>query len=140
MPQETLQTRLQIVDSATVVRGAHTIRLGGEIHRIDAEFRLGVFQQGRVELVQDFPNFDHTGDGRIDDNDLLFEVTLRSGKPDEALIQPDADNVHLAGFIQDDWNVSDRLTLNIGPSVRVRHRREQSKPRRRAEPDRRCPS
>ncbi|HEX5109747.1 MAG TPA: TonB-dependent receptor [Vicinamibacterales bacterium] len=114
MPQETLQTRLQIVDSATRVRGAHTIRLGGEIHRVDAEFRLGVFQQGRIELVQDFPDSDHNGDGRVDDDDLLFAVTLRSGKPDEALIQPDADNVHLAGFIQDDWNVSDRLALNMG--------------------------
>jgi carboxypeptidase family protein/TonB-dependent receptor-like protein len=114
MPQETLQTRLQIVDSATRIRGAHTIRLGGEIHRIDAEFRLGVFQQGRIEFVQDFPDSDHNGDGRVDDNDLLFAVTLRSGKPDQALIQPDADNVHMAGFIQDDWNVSDRLTLNMG--------------------------
>ena len=82
-------TRLQIVDSATRVRGAHTIRLGGEIHRVDAEFRLGVFQQGRIELVQDFPDSDHNGDGRVDDDDLLFAVTLRSGKPDEALIQPE---------------------------------------------------
>ena len=114
MPQETLQTRLQAVDTATLVRGPHTIQFGGELHRVDAEFRLGVFQEGRVELVEDFPNFDHTGDGRIDDNDLLFAVTLRSGKPDQALIQPDADNVHLAGFIQDDWNVSNRLALNVG--------------------------
>lgn len=114
MPQETLQTRLQIGDSATLVRGPHSLRFGGELQRVDAEFRLGVFQQGRVELVQDFPQFDHTGDGRIDDNDLLFAVTLRSGKPDQALIQPDADNVHIAGFVQDDWSLASRLQLNLG--------------------------
>jgi outer membrane receptor protein involved in Fe transport len=73
-----------------------------------------VFQQGRIELVEDFPSFDHNGDGRVDDNDLLFAVTLRSGHPDQPLIQPDADNVHLAGYVQDDWAVSDRLRLNLG--------------------------
>lgn len=114
MPQETRQTRLQISETATFVRGAHALRVGGELQRVDAEFRLGVFRQGRIELVQDFPTFDHTGDGRIDDNDLLFAVTLRSGKPEEDLYLPDADNVHVAGFIQDDWSVSDRLHLNLG--------------------------
>ena len=114
MPQETLQTRLQIADSATLVRGAHSVRFGGEVQRVDAEFRLGVFQQGRIELVQDFPTFDHNGDGVIDDNDLLFAVTLRSGKPDQALNLPDSDNTHIAGFVQDDWSVSNRLQLNLG--------------------------
>jgi hypothetical protein len=114
MPQETRQARLQLSNTATLVRGAHTVRFGGEWQRVDGEFRLGVFQQGRVELVQDFPFFDHTGDGVIDDNDLLFAVTLRSGNPDQALVQPDADNTHIAGFIQDDWNLSRRLQLNAG--------------------------
>jgi hypothetical protein len=114
MPQQTEQTRLQIADAASFVRGAHTFGVGGEIERVDALFNLGVFQRGRIELVEDFPSFDHNGDGRIDDNDLLFAVTLRSGHPDRPLIQPDADNVHLAGYLQDDWSVSDRLRLNVG--------------------------
>jgi hypothetical protein len=114
MPQGTSQTRWQIANRATLVRGSHNVRFGGEFHRVDAEFRLGVFQQGRVELIQDFATFDHTGDGRIDDNDLLFAVTLRSGRPDQALTLPDSDNTHVAGFLQDDWSVSDRLQLNLG--------------------------
>jgi hypothetical protein len=114
MPQETLQRRLQIADTATLVHGAHTLRFGGELQRVDAEFRLGVFQQGRIEFIEDFPSFDHSGDGVVDDDDLLFAVTLRSGKPDQALIQPDADNTHVAGFIQDDWAVSSRVQLNLG--------------------------
>jgi outer membrane receptor protein involved in Fe transport len=114
MPQETRQTRTQIANTTALAAGAHSVRFGGELQRIDAEFRLGVFQQGRVELVQDFPNFDHTGDGRTDDNDLLFAVTLRSGKPDQALLLPDSDNTHVAMFVQDDWSLSSRLQLNLG--------------------------
>jgi hypothetical protein len=114
MPQETEQTRLQVADSASFVRGPHTFGVGGMVERIDALFNLGVFQQGRIELVEDFPSFDHNGDGRVDDNDLLFAVTLRSGHPDQPLVQPDADNVHLAGYLQDDWAVSDHLRLNFG--------------------------
>jgi len=114
MPQETLQRRIQASDSATLVRGAHSLRFGGELQHIDGEFRLGVFRQGRLELVEDFPNFDHNGDGRIDDNDLLFAVTLRSGKPDQNLNLPDSDNTHVSGFLQDDWSVSNHLQLNVG--------------------------
>src|SRR6185295_19226059 len=66
------------------------------------------------ELIEDFPDFDRTGDGRVDDNDLLFAVTLRSGFPDRSLLLPDANNTYLAGFIQDDWRISTHLTINLG--------------------------
>lgn len=114
MPQETRQMRVQIADAATTVRGDHTVRFGGELQRIDAEFRLGVFRQGRVELLEDFPAFDRNGDGRVNDDDLLFAVSLRSGKPDQNLLLPDSDSTHIAAFVQDDWRVNDRLTLNAG--------------------------
>jgi outer membrane receptor protein involved in Fe transport len=114
MPQETKQTRFEFSDNVSIVRGAHVLSAGGAFQRIDGEFRLGVFQQGRVELVEDFPNFDHNGDGRIDDNDLLFAVTLRSGKPTEPLVIPNADNMHIAGFGQDEWTVNRNLTVTLG--------------------------
>jgi outer membrane receptor for Fe3+-dicitrate len=50
----------------------------------------------------------------VNDNDLLFAVTLRSSKPDQALFLDDNDNNHLAFFAQDDWRVSKNLTLNLG--------------------------
>jgi hypothetical protein len=114
MPQATEQTRIQIAENANWFRGAHSLRLGGELQQVNSSLDLGVFQQGRIELVEDFPSFDHTGDGRIDDNDLLFAVTLRSGKPTQSLELPDTNNTHLAGFIQDDWSVSNRLQVNLG--------------------------
>lgn len=114
VPQQTKQRRYQFADSFSMVRGTHTLTFGGEIQRVQSDFNLGVFQQGRIELIEDFPDFDRNGDGRVDDNDLLFAVTLRSGKPTEALIIPAANNTYFAGFFQDDWRVSPRLTLNLG--------------------------
>jgi hypothetical protein len=114
VPQATKLNRLQFSDSLAVVRGAHALKFGGELQRVDSQFDLGVFQAGRIELVQDFAGFDHNGDGRVDDGDLLFAVTLRSSKPTQSLLLADIDNHHLAFFAQDDWRVSRRLALNLG--------------------------
>ncbi|MDQ6652708.1 MAG: TonB-dependent receptor [Acidobacteriota bacterium] len=114
VPQQTKQRRYQLSDSFSMLRGTHALTLGGEIQRVQSDFNLGVFQQGRIELIEDFPDFDRNGDGRVDDNDLLFVVTLRSGKPTEPLIIPAADNTYIAAFFQDDWRVSPRLVLNLG--------------------------
>src|SRR5689334_3549117 len=114
VPQQTQMNRLQFGDDFTWIKGAHTFKFGGQVQRIDSDFNLGVFQSGRIEFIEDFPTFDHNGDGRIDDNDLLFAVTLRSGKPEQPLVIPDADNNYLAFFAQDDWKASPRLTLNLG--------------------------
>jgi outer membrane receptor protein involved in Fe transport len=114
VPQGTKQRRLQFSDSFSMVRGNHTLNFGGEIQRVDADFDLRVFQQGRIEMIEDFPDFDRNGDNKVDDNDLLFAVTIRSGKPTQPLLIPNADSTYLAAFVQDDWRVSPQFTLNIG--------------------------
>ncbi len=114
VPQGTRQQRLQVSNSATLVHGVHTVHTGGEWQHVMSRFDLDVFRQGRIELVEDFADFDHNGDGRIDDGDLLFAVTLRSGKPNQSLIIPDANNNYVALFVQDDWRVRPDLTLNLG--------------------------
>ncbi|HEY8459132.1 MAG TPA: TonB-dependent receptor, partial [Blastocatellia bacterium] len=114
VPQQTRQRRLQFIEALSLTRGAHAIKFGGEIHRLDADYKLGVFRMGRIELVEDFASADRNNDGKIDDDDLLFAVTLRKMAPDPWLLQPDTDNTHIAAFIQDDWRVTPHLTLNIG--------------------------
>jgi len=114
VPQQTKQRRFQFSDTYTMVRGNHTFYVGGEVQRVESDLDLKVFQQGRVELIEDFPDFDRNLDGRVDDNDLLFAVTLRSGEPDRSLVLPDADNTYFAGFVQDDWRVHRQFTLNLG--------------------------
>jgi hypothetical protein len=114
VPQGTTQKRWQFSNVTSVVHGGHQWKFGGQLQRVDAAFDLGVFRDGRIEFVEDFPAFDRNGDGRVDDEDLLFAVTLRSGRPDQDLVIPDADNIHAAAYVQDDWRVAPRLTLNIG--------------------------
>ena len=114
VPQETKQFRLQGDDTVTWSRRNHTLSFGGEIQSIDADFNLGVFQQGNIQAVEDFPDFDRNGDGKVDDNDLLFAVGLRSSTPTRPLFLPDNDNYHLALFAQDDWKALPNLTLNLG--------------------------
>lgn len=114
VPQQTKQRRFQFSDTFTIIRGNHTLSVGGEIQRVQSDLDLKVFQQGRIELIEDFPDFDRNLDGRVDDNDLLFAVTLRSGFPERSLLLPDANNTYFAAFIQDDWRINSRLTLNLG--------------------------
>ncbi len=114
VPQATTMNRLQFSDTFSIVHGTQTFKFGGEFQRIDAGFDLGVFQQGRIEFVQDFAQVDFNGDGKIDDNDLLFAVTLRSSKPTQSLKLDNTDNNHFAVFAQDDWRVTKNLTLNLG--------------------------
>jgi hypothetical protein len=114
VPQQTKQRRFQFGDTYTFLRGKHSFYAGGEIQRVESDLDLKVFQQGRIELIEDFPDFDRNGDGRVDDNDLLFAVTLRSGVPERALVLPDTDNTYFAAFFQDDWRIHRQFTLNLG--------------------------
>ena len=97
VPQGTTQTRFQFSDSLSLGARAPTrCSVGAEFSRTNGNFDLGVFRDGRVELVQDFAQFDLNRDGRVDDNDLLFAVTLRSGKPDQDLLLDDCSStLHL---------------------------------------------
>jgi len=114
VPQATTQKRWQVSDSLSWAKGAHTLRFGGEAAHTDGSFDLGVFRDGRVEMVQDFAQLDLNQDGVVNDDDLLFSVTLRSGKPDQDLVLDDCSSTYLAGFVQDDWRLTPQLTLNVG--------------------------
>jgi len=114
VPQQTKQRRFQFSDTYTLIRGNHLFYLGGEVQRVQSDLDLKVFQQGRIELIEDFPDFDRNLDGRVDDNDLLFAVTLRSGFPERSLLLPNTNNTYLAAFIQDDWKLHPQFTLNFG--------------------------
>jgi outer membrane receptor protein involved in Fe transport len=114
VPQQTLQFRLQGDDMLNWSHHNHTLSFGGEVQSIDADFNLGVFQQGNIQTVEDFPDFDRNQDGKVDDDDLLFAVALRSSTPTRPLDLPNNDSFHFALFAQDDWKALKNLTFNLG--------------------------
>ena len=120
---------VQLADNLALVRGSHTLSFGGEVQRVTtADFDLGVFREGRVEMVEDFADFDRNGDGRVDDNDLLFAVTLRSGFPDRDL-HPRRRRQHVLRRLR-----PGRLARHPaahpepGPALRAGHGRQERQP------------
>jgi len=85
-------------DTVSVVAGRHRLKLGGEYRRSQVNFYFNAFSRGQL-IFPTFSNF------------LLGQSVsiIGSGAYDRAFRVND-----LSGFVQDDWKLTDRLTLNLG--------------------------
>jgi hypothetical protein len=104
-------TRFQVVDHLSYARGKHDLKFGGELHR-DA-FSGGAFagSRGRIKFVGGGAFTNGAGSTSLED--------FFAGAPTVAsiLIGDPTRHIHnwsYAGFLQDDWRVSPRLTVNLG--------------------------
>ena len=85
-------------DTLSVTHGAHRMKIGGEYRYSTVKFYFNAFSRGQL-LFASFPAF-LTGAGTS---------LLGSGVFDRSFRVKD-----MNGFFQDDWKVSDRLTVNFG--------------------------
>ena len=102
-------TRFQVIDHVSYTVGKHAIKYGAELHR-DA-FNGGAYggSRGRIKFGAGAPN-DAFAEG-IEDffAGVASNGTLLIGDPTRHI-----HNWGYAGFVQDDFRVTSKLTLNIG--------------------------
>jgi hypothetical protein len=104
-------TTYQLVDTLSWVRGKHSLKFGFDYHWAGLNWRdgsgPGVFHFGSAITGQ--PNFNQTGLGFA--SMLLGEVSSASVNIDTPM---SSQFPSYGVFVQDDWKVSPRLTLNLG--------------------------
>lgn len=114
LPQITHLNRNQVRDAYSWIIGKHTLQLGGEFQHYTASGEINVFGTGTVILVSDFGFADLNGDGQVNDLDIPVAVGLKSSAPVVPVPIPTVFDSYVAGYMQDDYRVKPRLTLNLG--------------------------
>jgi hypothetical protein len=114
LPQATRMQRFQFRDAFTAALGKHTVHAGAEFQHYHVNGLINVFGTGSVILVSDFGFQDLNGDGVVNDLDIPVAVGIHSTAPIIPVPIPDITNNYTGLYVQDDWRVSRRLTLNLG--------------------------
>ena len=106
LPQGRLDTTVQFDDSMSWVRGRHSFKAGGGIRILRADAFLDFVARGV---------FIFAGQSGNPVADLLLGAPTLAQR-----MNPDSDTTHdlrtfsIDGYLQDDWRVSDDVTLNLG--------------------------
>ena len=114
LPQTQRDNSWNFSDGVSLNRGRHTWKFGGDLGRFQLNYLRTQFVRGRYIFTGAF-----TGDGApagaagdpVADFLLGFpQVTDRTVGSTQAYLQQNT----YAGYLQDDWRVNNRLTINLG--------------------------
>lgn len=113
-PVKSYNTMVQVGDTLTLSRGAHSLKLGGEVRRFGWNM-LGFFQnRGFFSFTNGFTTRTAStdGTGHALASFLLglpVIATRQAGLPSMSMRQ-----TSFSAFVQDDWRILTNLTLNLG--------------------------
>jgi hypothetical protein len=99
----------QLIDNVTWTHGAHTYKFGGDIRRLSAYFS-NVFASNRMGQY----TFNGSVTGLNPFASFLLGVPDRTGIGEVTSPDSNGHSIHYATFVQDDWKVTRRLTINYG--------------------------
>jgi hypothetical protein len=103
VPSSQLQNRLTLGDDLLLTRGAHSVRVGWSITRQQTDL-FYPFRSGSAWTFQSLPNF------------LAGVAQTVTGTPVGSQYNPYRvfREMQITPYVQDDWTVNRRLTLNVG--------------------------
>jgi hypothetical protein len=108
-PDELIQSKFNVGDDFTWNRGAHSLKFGGVITRVDTNNVQAAYANGQDYLSYATPGF-YPGQAFLDGFPLVaFAVPAGLNNSTRYFRE-----IYIAPYIQDDWKVSSRLTLNLG--------------------------
>jgi hypothetical protein len=126
-PGERRDTELELADNVVWFKGRHTIRTGFYLGRIQNIFDNGGFSRGMV-VSDDLGEFTSASETPVSTppSDLRpsFNYAMKEASPYDTTLH----SYIVAGYLQDMWRTSPRLTINLGlryeyfsPSSEVNH-------------------
>ena len=114
LPQSQRDNLWNVSDSVSVMRGRHSIKFGGNYVHFQLNYLQSNLRRGRYDYTGVFTSSDGTA---TNDGDPLADFLL--GLPQNTTRTAGSGQAYLrqnvtAGFIQDDWRIFPKLTLNLG--------------------------
>jgi len=99
LPQGREQRTYQYTENFTITRGSHSVKLGFEWYHLEADS----FFDSNVRSTLQFSNFAAFAAGQLSTYTQQFGNSARANRVENAF-----------WFVQDDWKVTRKLTVNIG--------------------------
>ena len=105
LPIDRADNTFQAADTLTLIRGAHSIKIGGELRALQLNGYVEVYARGSIDFTGAL-----TGTGIGDALLGLPTLDIQSKYTGPQTLRSKS----WSGFVQDDWKVTRNLTLNLG--------------------------
>jgi hypothetical protein len=110
---------VQLTENLTKIYGKHTFKAGVEIQQVGFPWIAPPYSRGGFDFNGEFTSIPNVGDSSTGRAQFLLTPTAAGlGGPDNISLSNfggvAAQRAYRGAFVQDDWKVTDKLTLNLG--------------------------